>query len=250
MTPQEKVRGRYRKKPVEVEALQAVQAVQWTGKNFDDVLALCADERVVKTPDGLCLDRNLWAHRGEWIVREGDALRVFKPHGFEATYEPVDQDGGEEQVGAGHRVVIEFDGGMPGLKLLHPEGGCTAPIQCGLCAADLTDPKAKRCYDCKDMAAEGCWLEGWFDNLDYDELLHGKVTLPIDATWDGDHPVVTVLQPPASTQQAVPSTPEKLDQNTPCPNCRHVLARHTEDGCLDCECVSWIPTSESKGASR
>jgi hypothetical protein len=102
----------------------------------------------------------------------------------------------EEGQGEGHRVEIEFDGGYPRLRLIHPESGCSAPSQCGLCAADLNDPEAKRCYDCKDMKPEGCWLDGWFENLEADELLRGKVTVPIDAKWDCDHPIITITTPP------------------------------------------------------
>lgn len=128
-----------------------------------------------------------WSRIDGWESTARSVLTALEP------YIP----GAEKLLGGdGHQVVIEFDGGMPGLTLLHPDGGCTAPMQCGLCAADLSDPDAKRCYDCRDMAAEGCWLQGWFDNLDYGELLHGTVTLPIDAEWDGDHPKITVSQPP------------------------------------------------------
>lgn len=76
---------RYRKRQVEVEA----EAVQWTGENFDEVLAL-TDGRVVKTPDGLCLDGKVWAHRGQWIVCDLKGnLYPVKPGIFEATYEEV-----------------------------------------------------------------------------------------------------------------------------------------------------------------
>lgn len=61
------------------------------------------------------------------------------------------------------------------------------------------DPESTRCYDCKNMAVDDCWLTGWFDNCGIDELLVGSLEVTVDATWGGDHPrveIVEAAQPP------------------------------------------------------
>ena len=77
--------ARYRKKPVEVEA------VQWTGENIDAVSAVV----------GRTFAPNSIAEVGDWIGRRPHGVFSCSNSEFEATYEPVDPDGGEEQVGAG-----------------------------------------------------------------------------------------------------------------------------------------------------
>lgn len=95
---------KFRKKPVEIEA------IQWTGMNIEDVLAFCyADERwkegieseyvggpgIGHVPDLGDLDiptleGTMTARPRDWIIRgvQGE-LYPCKPDIFEATYEPV-----------------------------------------------------------------------------------------------------------------------------------------------------------------
>lgn len=91
----------------------------------------------------------------------------------------------------GHKVVIEFEGGYgPRVKVIHPESGCTPAGSCGLCGRSFGDPEGKPCSDCMDYKPTGCWLDGWEDEaLEY---MDGKVTLPLNATWDFDHPLFEV----------------------------------------------------------
>ena len=94
---------RFRKKPVEITA------IQWTGDNIDDVMAFMrpqepvyvnnlshmkfanADDLVgIETPEGLMV-----ANKGDWIIRGvEDELYPCKPGIFDATYEPVHPRGG------------------------------------------------------------------------------------------------------------------------------------------------------------
>lgn len=93
--------------------------------------------------------------------------------------------------GDGHQLVIEFEPGcLPRVKVLHPEGGCTPPGQCGHCGRDYDDPEGEPCYDCKDYKPTACWLDGWMDEAG--EYMSGKVTVDVTATWDFDHPVFEV----------------------------------------------------------
>lgn len=68
-----------------------------------------------------------------------------------------------------HRVEIEFDGGAVSGKLICPES-------------------------CKP--ATTCWIKTWFDNVGVDELLHGNVTVEIDAEWDGETLVANIVPAP------------------------------------------------------
>lgn len=93
---------RYRKRPVEIDA------IQWTGDNIDAVMGFMspqqpvhvnslshmqftnADDLVgIETLEGLMV-----ANKGDWIVRGiQNELYPVKPDIFEATYEPVTDDG-------------------------------------------------------------------------------------------------------------------------------------------------------------
>lgn len=97
-----------------------------------------------------------------------------------------------------HRLVLTFDDGLSA-ELIHPEGGCVGSHQCGHCAADLTDPESERCYDCKGDGPHECWVKGWFDNCSPDELLHGSVTVDIDAEWNYDHMTARIVEPTTTT---------------------------------------------------
>lgn len=101
----------------------------------------------------------------------------------------------ESAVTTGHRVVLEFDGGSLLTTLICPDdGSCEPATQCGRCAADWTDPDAKRCYDCEGVRPGPCWLQTWFDDAPT-EYFSGKVELPVTAEWDCDHPIIRITQP-------------------------------------------------------
>lgn len=79
--------GRYRKRPV------MVQAIQWTGENLADVLDFCpaaawgnATGLAIATTEGV-----MRADRDDWVIR-GVAGEFYpcKPEVFEATYESQD----------------------------------------------------------------------------------------------------------------------------------------------------------------
>jgi hypothetical protein len=68
---------RYRKKPVEVEA------VQWTGENREEVDAVV----------GRAFDPRFVAVPGDWIILDPDlGVTSLSPKDFEATYEEVDDE--------------------------------------------------------------------------------------------------------------------------------------------------------------
>ena len=88
----------FRKKPVEIEA------VQWTGENLDRVMEFCAgnasyqlmhkgnSELVIATlEDGSDGEAKHVASRGDWIIKgvKGE-FYPCKPDIFEATYDPVE----------------------------------------------------------------------------------------------------------------------------------------------------------------
>lgn len=85
---------RYRKKPVEITA------VQWTGTNAAEVREFMgSDEFVVNRRGGgpptvrltTVHGDTAWARVGDWIIPEAEAGRFYpcKPDVFAATYEPV-----------------------------------------------------------------------------------------------------------------------------------------------------------------
>jgi hypothetical protein len=84
------VRSRYRKRPVEVEA------VLFTGRNDEEVLSFIGDSGF-NPSDGRptiairTLEGTMTAEGGDWIVRgvKGEFYPV-KPDIFAATYEPVE----------------------------------------------------------------------------------------------------------------------------------------------------------------
>ena len=79
--------ARYRKKPVEVDA------VQWTGTNVREVQAFASGDKI-QYGDGLLvistLEGDARASPGDWIIRgiRGEYYPC-KPDIFTATYEPV-----------------------------------------------------------------------------------------------------------------------------------------------------------------
>lgn len=77
----------YRKKPVEV------QAVQWNDENKDEVLEFCGEARIKE--DSLFIDTlegTMEASKGDYIIKgvKGE-FYPCKPDIFEATYEEVDE---------------------------------------------------------------------------------------------------------------------------------------------------------------
>jgi hypothetical protein len=84
--------GKFRKKPVEIEA------VQWTGKNSKEIDDFCPSERKIWACGMdfmslviVTLEGNMKAAVGDWIIRgvKGE-LYPCKPDIFAATYEAVE----------------------------------------------------------------------------------------------------------------------------------------------------------------
>lgn len=78
---------RFRKKPVEIEA------VRWTGANFDEVKQWTDGVAEYAHMGRVCvrtLEGPVWASRGDWIIKgvKGE-FYPCKPDIFAATYEPV-----------------------------------------------------------------------------------------------------------------------------------------------------------------
>jgi hypothetical protein len=94
---------RYRKKPVVIEA------VQFTGKNFDEVMAFCptAMWRVDKPLSGLTiptLEGDHLASPGDFIIKGVNGeFYPCKPDIFEKTYALVDDDDSKTVVVHGHQ---------------------------------------------------------------------------------------------------------------------------------------------------
>lgn len=80
--------SKFRKKPVEVEA------IQWTGSNPNRVKAFTGEQAVINFGSGELriptLEGVMTAQAGDWIIR-GVAGEFYpcKPDIFEQTYEPV-----------------------------------------------------------------------------------------------------------------------------------------------------------------
>ena len=78
--------GYFRKKPV------VIQAIQWTGDNFDEIIQFCS--RAVSRKDMSLiihtLEGDMEASKGDWIIRgvKGE-FYPCKQDIFEQTYEPV-----------------------------------------------------------------------------------------------------------------------------------------------------------------
>lgn len=90
--------AKYRKKPVVIEA------VQWTGKNYDEVMNFMGnnggnkiayedyEERCIRTGqiDIPTLEGTMTASTGDWIIRGvSGEFYPCKPDIFEKTYEPA-----------------------------------------------------------------------------------------------------------------------------------------------------------------
>lgn len=195
MTPQEKVRGRYRKRPVEVEA------VQFTGTNHDDVAVFmgcgcgvkaikadCPYDHSLAGPRALfirTLEGSMRADRGDWII-QGVAGEFYpcKPEIFKATYEPVDRDGEQQRVDLGPermRVVDAPDGGLDVVPEEQFGAGDAQAIR--VAARELADA----------AATAVCEPRRFHENDGERQQALGRA--------------VAAVRNALSTQQAVPSTP-------------------------------------------
>lgn len=99
-----------------------------------------------------------------------------------------------------HRVVLEFDDGLHA-KLICPEAGCVPAANCASCGRAYADAETEPCYDCREPPPDECWIKTWFDNCSPEELLHGEVTVNVDAEWDGDSLVATIAEPSAGVMR-------------------------------------------------
>lgn len=82
--------GNFRKKPV------VIQALQWTGENFDEVKEFCSTARYAETAGGPdlaipTLEGDHRASKNDFIIRgvKGE-FYPCKPDIFESTYEKAD----------------------------------------------------------------------------------------------------------------------------------------------------------------
>jgi len=82
---------RFRKKPIVIEA------IQWTGNNFDEVNKLMKYTCIDENPNGeeiviVTLEGDMKANIGDWIIKgvKGE-FYPCKPDIFEETYEEVDE---------------------------------------------------------------------------------------------------------------------------------------------------------------
>lgn len=93
-----------------------------------------------------------------------------------------------------HRVVLTFDDGLYA-KLIcpGPGKGCQPATVCASCHRGIDSEGS--CYDCEDGFPDDCWIKGWFDNLTPDELLHGEITVEIEADFDGETAICSVVAP-------------------------------------------------------
>ena len=86
--------AKYRKKPVVVEA------IQWTGKNYDDIKQFCGQELIIDLLNHcVCirtLEGNMSASDGDYIIKgvHGE-FYPCKPDIFAQTYEAVEDGDGD-----------------------------------------------------------------------------------------------------------------------------------------------------------
>lgn len=82
---------KYIKKPV------IIDAVQWTGDNFDEIEKLCAfrvtEPRLDKTFKLFTLEGNMYVMLNDWVIKgiKGECYPC-KPDIFDLTYEKVEDD--------------------------------------------------------------------------------------------------------------------------------------------------------------
>lgn len=98
--------GRFRKKSVEVEA------VQWTGENLGEIRSFIGLQTISRGKlTGALFYGHQFAAEGDWLVREPDgAVEAYSPEKFEATYEPAQQDQPALSLGQEDRERLESIG--------------------------------------------------------------------------------------------------------------------------------------------
>lgn len=101
-----------------------------------------------------------------------------------------------------HRLELEFDEFGVRAKLLHPIRGCETATICPECGSSAPGPSRCGRIDCPDDDGE-CWLQGWIDNVEIEEMLTGKVVVPIvaeGAQFDGDRIHIRIAEPARSEE--------------------------------------------------
>ena len=92
-----------------------------------------------------------------------------------------------------HQIKVTFEGDCIAYELIHPESGCVCASLCTECGWDRAfDLDDARCPYCPEPSEE-CWLTSWAEAGEMSDYLHGEITFPVQATWDGDGPIIEVL---------------------------------------------------------
>lgn len=113
-TSKAKAMAKYRKKPVEVEA------VQFTGSNCDEITAFVGRALMWKTssPPIACIPLRrggeLRLHAGAWLIREADDFDVRQGKVFEESYEPVIDANALPKTIPGVSLTFKLGSGDPG----------------------------------------------------------------------------------------------------------------------------------------
>lgn len=98
----------------------------------------------------------------------------------------------------GHRLRVEFDGGLPMVSLICPEDQeCERAAFCINCGQYYADGKCA----C-GVQPEGCVLYDWVNEIGA-ELLQGALTVPIEVEWLGaeDGPILHLEPAPTPTPE-------------------------------------------------
>lgn len=93
-----------------------------------------------------------------------------------------------------HALKLEFGDGQFNATVICPEKGCKPSYACRQCGRQIDDAETARCYDCPTESAP-CWLRSWEPDGIIDECVTGTLTVPITAAWDGEYPVVKIVDP-------------------------------------------------------
>ena len=117
-----------------------IDAIQWTGDNWDEVVEFTNDGLMPQIDDALWLKQGLVISLNWWIIKQDNKFTHCHPDVFDGTYEPVEEMPKEWTVGA-HTLVAQFvppiefqvdpDGlycsgcGKPKVLCLHDTSGCS-----------------------------------------------------------------------------------------------------------------------------